>query len=390
MITRDDIRELANFHSPEGCAVTFYYQPTTPTNRSHRDETILVKDLVNNALREAQKKGSQHKAGGADLQRILEMTDTLRANGRKGKAIFACASQGYWREFDLSAKLSNSRLILNQRFHLKPLAAIFDGMQHACVALVDRTKARVFEIAGGSIIEKLDFINELTRRGRSDGWGGYDAGHIERRVMNEVMQHFKVVSDAVTEHVQHGGCEKLLIGCHDDVWSEFLPQLHTYSRQRLVGRFRIDPKTATPEQVKQLALEQLKQHDEQRKQSLITDVIGEAHRNGRGAIGLRRVLRSIEAGEVQTLLIASSFSAPGVKCYHCGHMDLHIAPNCVMCGKPNTELDDLGDAIVGYAIRNGLEIVYIGDDDEQFDRIGRIAAQLRFRADQSTPARVAV
>ncbi len=389
MITRDDIRELANFHSPEGCAVTFYYQPTTPTNRSHREETILVKDLVNSALREAEKRGSKHKSAGADLQRVLEMADTLRSNGRKGKAIFACVAQGYWREFDLPAKLPKSRLILNQRFHLKPLAAIFDGMQHACVALVDRTKARVFEIAGGTIVEKLDFINELTRRGRSDGWGGYDAGHVERRVMNEVMQHFKVVSDAVNDHVRHGGCDKLLIGCHDDVWSEFLPQLHTYSHQRLVGRFRIDPRTATPEQVKQLALEQLKQHDEQRKQALITEVIGEAHRHGRGAIGLRRVLRSIEGGEVQTLLIASSFCAPGVKCYHCGHMDLHISPNCVMCGKPNTELDDLGDAIVGHAIRNGLEIVYIGDD-EQFDRIGRIAAQLRFRADQSTPAKVAV
>ena len=294
-----------------------------------------------------------------------------------------------WREFDLPATLPKSNLILNQRFHLKPLAAIFDGMQHACVALVDRTKARVFEIADGTIVEKLDFINELTRRGRSDGWGGYDAGHVERRVMNETMQHFKVVSDAVTGHVEHGGCEKLLIGCHDDVWSEFLPHLHTYSRQRLVGRFRIDPKTATPEQVRQLALELLQQHDEERKQALITEVIGEAHRNGRGAIGLRRVLRSIEAGEVQTLMIASSFSAPGVKCYHCGHMDLHIAPDCVMCGKPNTELDDLGDAIVGHAIRHGLEIVYIGDD-EQFDKIGRIAALLRFRADQSTPAKVAV
>jgi peptide subunit release factor 1 (eRF1) len=101
------------------------------------------------------------------------------------------------------------------------------------------------------------------------------------------------------------------------------------------------------------------------------------------------VLRSLEAGEVQTLMLASSFNAPGVKCYHCGHMDLHISATCVMCGKPNTELDDLGDAIVGYAIRNGLEIVYIGDD-EQFDRIGRIAAQLRFRADQSTSAKIAV
>src|SRR6516162_5888883 len=389
MITRDDIRELANFHSPEGCAVTFYYQPTAPSNRSHRDETILVKDLVQNAIRQAEKNRSKPKAAGADLQRILEMTETLRANGCKGKAVFACVAQGYWREFDLPATLPNSRLILNQRFHLKPLAAIFDAMQHACVVLVDRSKARVFEIADGKLTEKLDFINELTRRGRSDGWGGYDAGHIERRVMNEVMQHFKVVSDAIGGYFERDGCENLLIGCHDDVWSEFLPRLHTYAKQRLVGRFRIDPKTATPEQVKQLALELLQRHDEERKQTLITEVIGEAHRNGRGAIGLRRVLRSLEAGEVQTLLLASNFEAPGVKCYHCGHMDLHIAEACVMCGKPNTELDDIGDAIVGYAIRNGIDIVYI-HDDEQFDRVGRIGALLRFRADQSTPAKVAV
>ena len=220
MITRADIRELANFHSPEGCAVTFYYQPATPANRSHRDEAIMVKDLVNNALREAEKNG-RHKNAGRDLQRILEMTDALRNNGRKAKAVFACAAKGFWREFDLPAHLPKTNLMLNQRFHLKPLAAIFDGMQHACVALVDRSKARVFEITDGVIVEKLDFINELTRRGRSDGWGGYDAGHIERRIANETMQHFKVVSDAITSHFQGGGCEKLLIGCHDDIWSEF-------------------------------------------------------------------------------------------------------------------------------------------------------------------------
>jgi peptide chain release factor subunit 1 len=389
MITRDDIRELANFHSPEGCAVTFYYQPATPTNRSHRDETILVKDLVQNALRLAEKNPLKPKAAHADLQRILEMTEKLRSNGRKGKAIFACGGHEYWREFDFPAKLPKSRLVLNQRFHLKPLAAILDGMQSVCIVLVDRNKARVFEIADDTITEKLDFVNELTRRGRSDGWRGYDAGHNQRREMNEAMQHFKVVSDAVTGYFERSTCEKLLVGCHDEVWPEFLPHLHTYAKQRLVGRFRADPKVSTPEQVRTLALEHMQLHDEGRRQALITEVIGEAHRNGQGAIGLRRVLRSLEAGEVQTLLLAQSFSAPGVKCYHCGHMDLHIAPTCVMCGKPNTELEDLGDAIVGYAIRNGLDIVYIGDD-EQFDRIGRIAAQLRFRADQSTPAKVAV
>ena len=71
MITRADIRDLANFHSPEGCAVTFYYQPTAPANRSHREEVIRVKDQVNNALREAEKAGGRHKSAAADLQRIL-------------------------------------------------------------------------------------------------------------------------------------------------------------------------------------------------------------------------------------------------------------------------------------------------------------------------------
>jgi peptide subunit release factor 1 (eRF1) len=389
MITRSDIRELANFHSPEGCAVTFYYQPTTPPNRSHRDKTILVKDRVKSALSEAEKKGSQHKAAQPDLQHILEMTDALRIGGRKAKAVFACAAQSFWREFDLPPHLPKTNLILNKRFHLKPLAAIFDATQNACVALLDRSKARVFEITDDMIVEKLDFINELTRRGRSDGWSGYDGGHAERHVMNEAMQHFKVVADAISTHFQAGGREHLVVGCHDDVWSEFEPHLHTYVRQRFVGRFRIDTKAANERDVYELATEVMQHHDDRRKQEMITDVIGEAHRNGRGAIGLRRVLRSLEAGEVQTLMIASSFNAPGVKCYHCGHMDLHIAPSCVMCGNPNTQLEDLGDAIVGHAIRHGLELVYIGDD-EQFDRIGRIAAQLRFRADQNTPAKVAV
>src|ERR1019366_6648523 len=138
MITKDDIRDLANFHSPEGCAVTFYCQPTTPSNRSHRDETILVKDLVSNALREAEKKGANLKSLRPDLQRVLELADAMRSDGRKARAVFACAGQGVWREFDLLARLPKTALILNRRFHLKPLAAIFDGMQHACVALVDR------------------------------------------------------------------------------------------------------------------------------------------------------------------------------------------------------------------------------------------------------------
>ncbi len=387
MITRDDIRELANFHSPEGCAVTFYYQPAAPLNKAHREEAIQLKDLVRNALREAEKKG---KNGGAkpDLERINAMAEALHWNGSKARAIFACAKEGFWREYEIPAALKKSNLLLNQRFHLKPLAAVLDGAERVCIVLADRTKARIFDMAGDDIAEKQDFFNHLTRRGKSDGWGGYDAGHAERRQMNEAMQHFKAVAEAIEQYFERGTSDRLLIGCHDDEWPEIHPQLRSIAKQRLAGRFRVDPKTATPEQVKQMAREHLAVFNLERKQGLIREVAGEAHRNGRGAVGLRRVLRSLEIGEVQTLLLGSNFQAPGVKCYNCGHMDMHVSKDCMVCGKPNTELEDIGDAIVGHCTRNGIEIVYIHDDDE-FERMGRIAALLRFRADQNTSVKAA-
>ncbi len=387
MITRDDIRELANFRSPEGCAVTFYYQPPTPLNKSHREEVILVKDMIRSALREAERNGKNGSTR-ADLERIAGMIDPMHSNSGKGKAIFACGKEGFWREFEVPAQLVKSRIEVRQRFHLKPLAAVLDGEQRACVVLADRTKARIFELVDDQITERQDFVNELTRRGKSDGFAGYDAGHAERKQQNEALQHFKIVAEHIEQYFERRAHDRLVIGCRDDVWSEIEPQLQSGARQRLVGRFRIDPKMATPEQVKQMAREQLVQYAAHQKQQLILEVIGEAHRNGRGAIGLRRVLRSLEQGEVLTLLMGSNFSAPGVKCYSCGHMDLHESPTCAVCGKENTQLDDIGDAIVGHAIRTGVELVYISDDEE-FDRIGRIAARLRFRADQNTPAKAA-
>ena len=385
MITRDDIRELANFRSPEGYAITFYYQPSTPLNKSHREEAILVKDMIRNAMREAGKNGKNGSTR-EDLERIASMIDPWHGSS-KGKAIFACSKEGIWKEFDVPG-LTTSRVGVSQRFRLKPLAAVLDAEQHACIVLADRTKARVFELVDDEITEKQDFVNELTRRGKSDGWGGYDAGHAERKQMNEAMQHFKTIADHIEQYFERKTHDRLIIGCRDDVWSEIEPQLQSKARQHLVGRFRVDPKVATPEQVKQMAREQLAHFSANQKQGLIREVIGEAHRNARGAIGLRRVLRSLEQGEVLTLLLGANFSAPGVKCHNCGHIDLHVTPACVVCGKENTPLEDLGDAIVGNAIRSGVELVYI-PDDEEFDRIGRIAALLRFRADQNTPAKAA-
>ena len=40
MITREDIRELAQFHADgkQDCALSFYFEPRTPQNKSHKED----------------------------------------------------------------------------------------------------------------------------------------------------------------------------------------------------------------------------------------------------------------------------------------------------------------------------------------------------------------
>ena len=390
MITREDIRELARFQSTEGkaCALSFYFQPITPQNKSHREEAILAKDLVRDALREAEKSGKNGETR-ADLNRILEIAGNLRGNQARAMAIFACGAQNFWRSFDLPPNLPGSRLLVNRRFHLKPLAVLLGAQPHLCVAIVDRQRARLFDLRLDELKEREGIFRSLPRRGRSDGFAGYDAGHSERRVADEAMHHFKEVAGHLKELQEGGGFERLIIGCQETTWRELEPHLHTYVKQRLLGHFPAEVATIGNEEIRERAGQILQQEQDRRRRALVKEVLGQAHRNGFGVTGLRRVLQSLELGEVQTLLIGEAFRAHAVECTSCGHLDAHMVRACAVCSRETREIDDVSDPIIATAIQRDIELFYV-KDDPAFDQVGNIGALLRFRADQNTPSKTAV
>jgi len=373
MITREELHFLAEIENTGDSAISFYFQPETPKNRSHREEGILLKDMLRDALRKAERMPADGKQK-QDLHRILERTEQWKG-GSRAKVIFACGARGIWREFEVPARLQKSQLIINDRFHLKPLARLVEA---------DREIARFFTLRAGEIQEAGEMRTSTPRKARSDGFAGYDAGHAQRHVENEAMKHFKTVSERLQGLHQASGCERFLVGCREDTWPDIEPHLHTYVRQRLVGRFNIDPAVATKEQVLQHAGRMLQEHEVAERQGMVREVLGEAHRNGRGAVGLRHVLMSLERGEIQTLLLGERFSAAAVQCQHCGHMDTRMVRHCAVCGKDTREIEDVGDALIGIAIRSGIPVVYVQEDPE-FEGAGNVGALLRFRADQNTP-----
>jgi len=389
MMTRDEIRELAAFQLNENNGVTalsFYFQPEPPQDRSHRNEAIVAKDVVKQALKSSAargKNGSLH----ADLDHVLDVVSNLRGQAR-GKAVFACSARKFWREFDLPPQLGGTKIYLQPRFQLKPLAALLGAQPALCVVVVDRQRARFFDLRLDELEEKPAIVHLLSRTATSYGFKGYEAGHAERRVAEEVLQHFKAVAERLRMDFEKGVWDRLVIACNDVNWSELESQLHPYTKQRVVGRFSADVASVSNEEIRERANALLKKWISERGTAKAAQAIDFAKANGRGVTGLRRVLRALESGEVQSLFMNDNYSARAVECPHCGHLDAHLVPVCVACGHGTHELNDVCDAIIPLAIRRDIELFCL-KNDEQLDKAGNIAALLRFRSDQGSIGKIA-
>jgi len=382
-ITREQIRQLAEFQDDKSCAVSFYFQPSTPRNKAHKEDAILIKDLAREAMRNLEAKGKKESARG-DIERVMRLSGEFRSNGIHGKAVFACAGQDIWKEYDLPPTLGSTQLFIDRHFHLKPLAHLLGASPLLGIVLVDRHRARIFDLRLGELTEREDLFHPVPRRGRSDGFGGYEGGHAQRRVEDEVRQHFKNVAENIKELLDKGIFEKWILACQDAYRSLFEPQLHPYVSQALIGRFHADLGHVVKDEIRSHAQQILESWQDHRRRELVRDTLDQARSNNRGVTGLRRVLRSLELGEVQTLLIGENLQGHAVECSGCGHIDAHLVSYCPVCGRATQEIVDVGEAILPWVVRRDIETFYVKDDPE-FDKIGNIAALLRYRAEKVQP-----
>jgi peptide subunit release factor 1 (eRF1) len=381
MMSREELRQLAEFECrrPNELAVSFYFQPTAPKDKSHREEVIQAKDMVRKTLQELEINGRNREVI-ADLERILRLAEALHGSR---KAVFACAGHKIWQEYDLPPGPSETKLFVNRRFHLKPLASLFSEHPRLLIALVDRQNARFVELYFDRSKDLGNLTNPLPRHGRSDGYAGYDGGHAQRHSEDEVRKHFQAVGEFLKNAAARRQFEALVIGCHDVNWPEFEPQLRPDLRKKILGRFSGDFASMTKERAAEEANRILGRSLNSHHQALLREVLDEARSNGRGVTGLRRVLRATEQGEVETILMSQEYVARAIECTNCHHIDAHLVPYCPVCGRATRKLDDVCEALVPLSLLNNIELVLLSRDDT-LDRIGNIAALLRFRADQNT------
>lgn len=379
------LNKLSSIHSNNGCAISFYFFPQHPQNKAHAEDRILLKDLLKEAKKKAENEGKQQAL--TDLNRISDLVDRTAQNANQPVAVFACVEHGLWEEVPLPGGIGRTCIHLNGRFHLRPLAEVKARNRALLVALADRVKVRFVRHDRGGLDQFDSIESDLPRKARTDGFGGYDAGHKERHVGHWEMYHFKEMADKLKQLCESGSFDGVVIVCRSEIRPEIEPHLHAYVTERLFGFIDQDPAMLGQDGLKE-EIERLdREHRKSEEEAIIREVVGETQRNGRGALGLRDVLMSIERGEVQMLVIGDKLSATITECTNCGHLDTRSGTTCVLCSQPVREVDDVVDALTTRALRSSIDVHFINDD--AFRRAGNIGALLRFRADQNTAAKLA-
>lgn len=304
------------------------------------------------------------------------------------------AAEDFFQQYRLPVALP-SRLYVDPDPYIRPLTVLLDEFNRYCVALVDRKRARAFDMYLGEMEEDVGALESETPSWISEGegkgargtaigtgpWAGWRESKIQRHIADHVHRHFKEVAQLLFEHFKRRRFDRLIVGgpegAEGKVVPQFLDHLHSYLRERLAGVFPGEMDLPVNE-IKRRALEVAARDERREEEILIERLLSEAHREkGLGVLGLNDVVLALMMSQVHTLVVEHDYHERGWLCPRDHH--LSMAPGtCPLCGGDLQEVEDFVDEVVEEAIEQGAEIEHIFSRHEGFAD-WKIGALLRFR-----------
>jgi len=376
--SREQVEKLSQFQSENFLTTSFYFD-TDKSRMRKKEITLSLKNLLNiSKIRIEQmevgkkKKESLYK----DLEKIKHFcSQNLPLNHSSGLAIFSCSNQDFWQFFNLPNS-PPSRIIFDKNPYVRPLSAILDEHHRIFVLTLDRREAKWYDIFMGEISLLDSHEEDVPSKVREGGWEGYESKRIERHIATHLHDHFKKIAQKSFDLFKKNHFDWIFLGCKEEYCSDLEPLLHAYLKDKIKARLKSMPADSPATVLKEsLGLEKKlkKQEEEQTVQRLVSEL----EKGGLAVSGLKQTLRSLNRGEVQTLIVTRHFPQPGRMCPRCHFLfvDDLLCPSCQR--KTDKILDIIDEAVEAAMVKN-CRIKHI-NPPSQLNRYGKIGAFLRYR-----------
>lgn len=374
MLTAETVDRIVGFDG-RGLPVTSLYARVPAGPGGHEDLQARVSSLLDQ-VRPLAKDGTAGREERLSVRADIAAIKNALAAGRPrpgALAVFACSGRGFYEEVALP-RLVRDRVMVDATPWVRPLLAALDELHRACVVVLDRASACVWEVCGDEVRELRQIRDDALRK------PNFAAGLAEYRVRNKAgelsRRHYRNVASALDELFRAGAADLLVIGGHDyeiPVFTEYLPPA---VRGRIAGTFSVGPPDAAPAAIAQRAAAIVRRHERAKAARLAAGVLDSLDAGGLAAAGLADCLWAASVAAAQTLLVRDGVQRPGVVCDRSRWLALE-GGTCPLCGQPTRATPDVIDELAEAVIAEGGQVRHVGDPSQL--RGHEVAARLRFR-----------
>jgi peptide chain release factor subunit 1 len=374
-ITKDTLRRLADVRPERGRVLSVFLNldPTefaTPAARA----TAVSSVLTEAARRVEEADGLAHderEALKADVDRVRErlQASDIAQNGARAVAVYACGPADLLEVVRLRRPI-DSRVVLERAPHVEPLVAEADS-ERWCVVLANRRNARFF-VGDGSGLEETDRVEDDVHSQHDQG--GWSQSRYQRGVEKEKDDHLVHVADVAFSAYKQRGFDRLLIGAPDELVGELESKLHTYLRERIVGRLHMDVENSTVDEVRTAASAAIEDWSRRCEREALDRLVEAVGRGGRGAGGLAAVLQALDEARVEVLLVADGYRSEGGRDADTGML---YAGDHGPDGQELERVTNIVEPAIEKAIEQSAKVIKVRHHDD-LGPLGGIGAVLRY------------
>jgi peptide chain release factor subunit 1 len=243
------------------------------------------------------------------------------------------------------------------------------------VILVNRKVGRMFRGSPERLDELPSVKDDTPGRHQQGGWS---QKRYQQSIDEEALDHYRNVADAAFRRFQSSPFDRLLTGGPNEELGQFEDKLHSYLKERIVGRVAVDVENTNADQVLQAARADMEAYERKREQEVLDRLRQGLATGGRGVAGLDDTLAALNERRVEVLLLAEGFDAAGTSCPQCGWVG---TPEHSVCPADGTKLeprDSLAESALELAIEQSAEVLRVRGAAGEIESHGGIAAVLRF------------
>ncbi|MEO3812656.1 hypothetical protein ABGB17_26950 [Sphaerisporangium sp. B11E5] len=375
MITKDTVDRIIGFDGGELPVVSLY------VGVSPEDGGVLF-TRINSLLHQIRPLAQDDSIGRrarlslrGDIERLEGMRDLDAARLEAGTlAVFSCSGEDMFERVVLPRTLRD-RVVVDTTAWARPMLGVLDEYHRSCVVVTDRRSAVAWELYQDEMREIGKVEDAALRKPNYAGWYGLAEHGVRNRADDLARRHYRNTAHMISELFRTGGHELLIIGGHPEevpTMVEFLPRP---LRERLAGTFAVDPRTATPADIRHSAESIAERYEREEERRRVTDVLERAAAGRPAAIGLNDCLWAGSVAAVQSLLLQEGTTMPGVVCEDSGWLAA-TGDVCPLCGGPARPTPDVLEALAEAVIDEGGAVEHVVADTELKDHL--VAATLRF------------